>query len=175
MSINVWGWILFGLGTLIAVIWGYTLTQDRHRAPGRHSADQEKPLDQSEDWRSVRMVAATTLIVLVLFTGMAAKHSNPLHSPVQSAAIGATIIVLAWEIRSWGKITDPAARKRVRNKARLFYVPVAFQLLSLLRFWDGGLRKIVVIAALALIMVGPDVEPVIRRWLQRRAGGTTTS
>jgi hypothetical protein len=171
VSNYVWGWVLFGLGALIVGLWGHTLIQDRRRPSGRHSLDREKPLDQTEDWRGLRFIAVATLIVWALFMS-AAKHPGSLLFAAKTTAVVATIIVVIWEFRSWGKITDPAARRNARSSARWFFVPTMGQVLLLLHIWDNGPARIIVGITGLLILAGPDVEPWIRRQLQRRAGGS---
>lgn len=175
MSTYIWGWILFGLGAVVVGAWGYAMVQERRRptGSGRHSLDRDKPLDQTDEWRRLRFVAVATLIVWAFFMS-AAKHVGSLLFVAKTAAIVATIIVVIWELRSWGKLTDPAARRSALSSARWFFVPTATQVLLLLHIWDHGRARIIAAAAGLLILAGPDIEPWIRRQLQRRAGGTTT-
>ena len=174
MSIYVWGWILFGLGAAIVGGMAFGLIQDRDRPRGRHSRDERvKPEDRPAGWQRLRLMAANTLILAVILMTDSAKASNPLQLPAKALVVATTITLLIWEVRSWRQFADPADRRRAMSAARWFVVPLGIQVLWMLHIWDNGVAKIVASTVTLLILAGPDVEPWIRRRLQRRTGGTT--
>ncbi|HET7014859.1 MAG TPA: hypothetical protein VFI65_13170 [Streptosporangiaceae bacterium] len=174
MSIYVWGWIVFGLGAAIVGEMAFELIRDRDRPRGRHSRDERvEPKDRPAGWQRLRLMAANTLIFAVILMTDSAKASNPLRFPAKGLVLAATITLVIWEARSWRQFDDPADRRHAISSARWFVVPLGVQVLWMLHIWDNGVARIVASTTTLLILAGPDVEPWIRRRLQRRAGGTT--
>ncbi|HXS62119.1 MAG TPA: hypothetical protein VN767_04545, partial [Streptosporangiaceae bacterium] len=132
-----------------------------------------KPEDRPAEWQKIRLMAANTWILAIVLMTDSAKASNPLQFPARALVVAATVTLLIWELRSWRQFSDPADRRRAMSSARWFVVPLGVQVLWMLHIWDNGVARIVASTATLLILTVPDVEPWIRRRLQRRAGGTT--
>ena len=177
MLIDFLAWGMVGVGLLVIGGQVFSLRQDRNRPAGRHSRDRErvKPEDLAKEWQRFRWTAFTLVIVPLVVLTEAGIASDPLRLSLKVLAIAATIILLIWEIRSWRGITERMDRLRALNSARIYFAPAVVQLLWLLNIWRHGMAGDVVIAALALVLLGPEVEPWIRRRLINRAGGTTAT
>lgn len=175
MLIYVMGWVLFGVGVFMVGGRAFSLTQDRKRPIGRHADEDDRttPEEMPEEWQSLRLLALTTLIVPFIFMSQAAKASAPWQAPVKGVVVVATAVLLIWEVRSWRQITLPGARRRAVSRARWFLIPTMLQVLGLFHVWSDGVARVVVLVVAGLLVVGPDVEPWIRRQLIRRAGGST--
>jgi hypothetical protein len=168
---------LVGIGLLVVGGRAFSLTQDRHQPTGRHSLARErvKPEDLAKEWQKLRWTALTALAVPFLVLAEADKASDPLRLPARLLAIAITIVLMIWELSSWRGITDSAHRLRTLNSARWYFAPAVAQLLWLLHIWDKGMARGVVVAAMLVVAIGPDLESWVRRRLVHRAGGTTAS
>ena len=176
MLIGVLLWAVLGIGIFTVGGKGISLVQDRQRAAGRHSLDEDrvKPEDLAKEWQRLRWTAFSAIVFPLIVLSDVVKASEPLRQSARLVVIVATVVVLIWEIRSWHGITDAADRRRALNTARHYFPPAAVQLVLLLHVWEHGLAFDAMVAVMILVMAGPEVESWVRRRLTRRAGGTAT-
>lgn len=168
---------VFGIGLFVVGGRAFSLTQDRNRPTGGHSLDDDrvKPEDLPKEWQQLRWTAVTALAMPLLVLAEVDKAPDPLRFPARLLAITITTALLIWELNSWRRFTDPADRLRAFSSVRWYFAPAVVQLLWLLHIWDQGMARSAVVAAMIVVMIGPDLESRVRRRLLGRADGSTTS
>jgi hypothetical protein len=175
--IDICGWGVIGICLLAVVGQVVELRRIYHPRPprGRHSADETEPQDPAREWQRLRLIMTVALLGPAIFLLKTTNSHGLTSDPLRWLAAVAAAIIVIWEIRSWSRIKDPADRRRMLSSARMGFVPSLAQITIMLGVWTDGPARIVIGVLVAVIVIGPDIESWVRRWLIGRASGSTPS
>jgi hypothetical protein len=179
--IDILGWSLFGFGLIFVYVQAVDIWRIDHPRPpsGRHSAPSDTSPNRAKEWQGLRGVMMLTLMGPAIVLLGLGKSPRLTQDPARWLAVLAAVIIVIWEINSWRGIADPTARRRALNSARSGLIPGLIQITVLAGIWTNGPARIVAVTLGLVIVIGPDVESWVRRWLIRRAsdatGGSTPS